>query len=135
MTSPIIELIKMENSFKIDPKKLLVEFKLTGVYSFSEFKNFFESVLSHPDFKPGFKILCDAQDMDFSKMTPDDIYELVKLDNEIRVKRGAGKTAFLVKGDLQFGLSRMLELQRDINRQDPLRVFKNPDEARRWLGI
>jgi hypothetical protein len=73
--------------------------------------------------------------MDFSKMTPDDIYELVKLDNEIKVKRGAGKTAFLVKGDLQFGLSRMLELQRDINRQDPLRVFKNPDEARRWLGI
>lgn len=125
----------MDNSFKIDPKRTLVEMKLAGDYSFIEFKSFFESVLIHPNFRPGFKILCDAQDMDFSKMTPADISELVKLDKEIKEKRGEGKTAFLVKGDLQFGMSRMLELQRDANREDPLRVFKNPEKARRWLGI
>jgi Holliday junction resolvase RusA-like endonuclease len=125
----------MDNSFKIDPITTVVEMKISGAFNFTEFRSFFEGILDHPDFRPGFKIFCDAREMDFNKMTRSDIDELVKLDKDILEKRGQGKTAFLVKGDLQFGMSRMVELQRDESRREPLNIFKNPDKARQWLEI
>jgi Holliday junction resolvase RusA-like endonuclease len=130
-----MEGIEMNNSFKIDPTRTLVEMKISGAFNFTKFRSFFESVLNHPDFRPGFKIFCDAREMDFNKMTRSDIDELVKLDKDILEKRGHGKTAFLVKEDLQFGMSRMVELQRDESHRDPLNVFKNLDRARKWLEI
>jgi hypothetical protein len=130
-----MEGIEMYYSFKIDPGRTVVEMKISDAFNFMEFRSFFEDILNHPDFRPGFKIFCDARDLDFSKMTRVDVDELVKFDKEIREKRGQGKTAFLVKDDLQFSMSRMVELQQDENRRNPLNVFKNPDKARQWLEI
>ena len=130
-----LEGIEMDNSFKIDLARTLVEMKISGIFNFTEFRSFFESILNHPDFRPGFKIFCDARGMDFSNMTRSDVDEIVKFDKDILERRGHGRTAFLVNDDLQFGMSRMVELQRDERHRKPLNVFKSPDKARRWLEI
>ncbi len=124
----------MNNSYEIDPHNLLVKIKMAGNYNFGEFRRFYSDLLNHPQFKPGSKMLYDARELDFSKMKPTDINELVKLEKELKEKRGTGKTTYVVSTDIGFGMLRMFELNRIENQENPLMIFRGLTEAEKWIG-
>ena len=51
-----------------------------------------------------------------------------------RASSYAPKTAFVADSDVIYGLSRMFEMLRHDSPEE-IRVFRNIDEAKRWLGI
>jgi hypothetical protein len=123
----------MNHSYEMDTQNLLVKVKIAGHYSFSEFKKLYHDLLNNSQFKPGSKILFDASEVDFSKMRTSDIKELVKLDKELKEKRGKGKTTFIVSTDIGFGMLRMFEQNRIENHENPVMVFRKFQEAEKWI--
>jgi len=50
--------------------------------------------------------------------------------------RKGGKTAYVVTGDLDFGISRMYQTYADIeNVEFEIKIFRDIKKARKWLGI
>jgi hypothetical protein len=47
---------------------------------------------------------------------------------------GGGKVALVVSGDLEYGLARMYDLLSEYQIDRELMVFKDYDEALRWIG-
>ena len=123
----------MNTSYEIDSKNLVVKVKIGGHYNFNEFKRFYNDLLDHAQFKPGAKILFDASDLDFSKMKTSDINDLVKLDKELKEKRGKGKTTFVVSTEIGFGMIRMFELNRAESFESPFMVFRKFPDAEKWI--
>jgi hypothetical protein len=89
---------------------------------------------SHPDYKPGMRVLWDLSQANASRMSSDDIRQIAQR-NKSRVKKtGVGnQVAFVAPRDIEYGLSRMYEMFSD---ETPVenRVFRTIEEARRWLA-
>ncbi len=123
----------MAYTYSIEIDQSLVRIELTGKFDMDKFREFFTRLLHADEYKPGFHVLCDARKLDFTRMSSYDISELVQLDKSVAVLRGNGKTAFVVRDDLQFGLSRMVEIQHDRDAGNTMVIFRDMEKALSWL--
>jgi len=119
----------------IDREDKLITYRATGDITVADMKAAFESIFSHPHFEPGMNALCDAKYASFEEMSFGEVQELVGLLAERSERRGKNfKVALLVRGNPEFGLSSLFEMQ-TYSLPFDVQVFRKTAEAKEWLGV
>lgn len=114
-------------------EKSLTVYKVKGLLSAEEFISATKAVYTE---NMTFNVLWDLTEVDFSRISTDEIMQIVR---EIRIyadARAGGRTALVFSTGLGFGLGRMVEAFSEIeNMPFDIRSFKSLEEAEEWLGI
>ena len=116
-----------------DSEKSLTVHKVKGLLLAEEFisvsKTFYTENMT-------FNVLWDLTEGDLSKISTDEIMQIVE---EIRIyadAREGGRTALVFSTGLGFGLGRMVEAFSEMeNMPIDIRSFRSLEEAEGWLGI
>ncbi len=94
------------------------------------------AILAHVDFRSGMPCLWDSRDTtNIGDLSGSDIRQIGVIMAANASRRGSGKTAVVVSGDLGFGMARMYELVTEGDRANTFRVFRDMEQARTWLGV
>jgi hypothetical protein len=119
----------------IDTEDRLITYKATGDITVADMKAAFESIFNHPDFEPGMNALCDAKYASFPEMSLHEVQGLVGLLSERSASRGKDfRVALLVRGNSEFGISSLFEMQ-TYSLPFDVQVFRKTAEAKEWLGV
>ena len=110
----------------------LTVFKVTGVLSFDTVlpvvKDFYEK-------DPTKHVLWDLIDTAEVKLSSEEVEKIVNFRPRFEGKRDFGKTAFVAQKDIIFGLSRMFEIQSNVQQAPyPVMVFRRIEDAYEWIG-
>lgn len=122
----------MNIRISIDKEARLVwiQYPNEGDLSFNEWAAMMRSIFSGPDYVPGFSFIFDRS---LATAAPDRSFveKVVTYIKENREKCGNARFAIVVTGIPSYGMARMA--QGLANEIDALQVFKNIDDAKRWL--
>lgn len=81
-------------------------------------------------------LICDFTNANISTLTTHDSMLLSKKSKKYTSRRKGKKTAFIFPSDLGFGLGRKLQTIFELEGNPvELRIFRNIQEAKEWLGI
>ena len=118
---------------RIDPDTGLRRHEVQGKFMLADIRQTLEAIYSRPGFRPDANVLWDLRDgtPDFST---DDVRQLAEFVAENWGPRGRSKAAFVVSSDYQFGMSRMYEMLLKSQSRNALMVFRDIDDAERWLA-
>ena len=114
-----------------DSKKHLSIQSISGVVTGDELVS---AVTQFYSTNPTTNVLLDFRNADVTALSNDDIKKLLVLVEQHSSKRFKGKTAFVVKDDISFGLSRMYQNYAEMY-ELPIanRVFRDFQQAMDWL--
>jgi hypothetical protein len=115
--------------YKIDKEHKLVMTTASGVFTLADALAHHDQLLKDLDFDPRYSQLVDFTHATTAELSADDIRKLV----ERRVFWPGSRRAFLVSGDLLFGLARMFEMLRESAGDGGIRVFRSLDDALEWI--
>lgn len=119
----------MPARYTIDKERRLVMSVGTGVLTAADMLVHQRQLKKDPDFDPDFSQLSD-----FTAVTAVDIRgEEVRALAVASIFSPTSRRAMLVATDEQFGLSRMFSALREARGEHGIRVFRDRDEALRWL--
>jgi hypothetical protein len=90
-----------------------------------------EMLRNDPAFDPEFAQLIDMRDADGSEVSAAGVQALA---NRPPLFKPSSRRAIVVPTDLGFGMARMFELLRE-GKSGEVRVFRDLDEAKRWLDL
>jgi hypothetical protein len=115
----------------IDKAKDLTVFKVNGDLTFDKIMPI---VKAFYDGDPTMHVLWDLLDTTDIQLTSEEVETIAKFNPRFGGKRASGKTTFVAQKDILFGLSRMFEIQSDLEGAPfPIMVFRTMDEAHQWL--
>ena len=81
-------------------------------------------------------ILWDFSEADISKITNDELKELIQVVRKTAIKRNGGKTALVFSKNIGYGLGRMYGALSEIEGIPfEYRSFRDIKDAEKWLGI
>jgi hypothetical protein len=116
---------------EVDANRRIVLLTIKGTISLEDVLSVQAKVRASPGFDPAFHLLADVTQADLSEITPEIMRRLV--DN--RPADRSSRRAILVADDASFGLARMFQAFSEIaERGNQARVFRDRDEAMRWLA-
>jgi hypothetical protein len=120
----------MPITHKIDVGRRIVLTRAFGIVTDSELFEYHTNLPSDPDFDPSFNLLSD-----FTEVTKWDVQSrTVHRIASIRLFGDSSLRAIVASSDVIFGHVRMFLTLRDIDPKN-LRVFRDLNEARKWLGL
>ena len=120
----------MPVSYQIDRERRIVYTKAFGVLTNSDILDFQKRLREDPEFEPDFRQFADCRAIDEMGVTREGVEEA---SSRSPFSHGS-RRALVVSSDVAFGMARMLEnLRHDAG--DEIRVFREAEEARRWLGL
>jgi len=120
----------MPGGYSIDPARSLVLSRAWDVLSGADLSRHARTLASDPGFKPDFNQLCDFRDVTEVRADAAAIRELAALN-----PFGAGaRRALVVSSDVVFGMARMYQILTETS-PDEFEVFRDLDEALKWLGV
>jgi hypothetical protein len=114
---------------KIDRERRLVISPACDVLTMADSRTYQNQLLSDPDFDPGFSQLADFTHVTKFDIGMDDIRMLAQKS----IFSPESRRAFVVKGDLAYGLARMFEILRETMGEQGIGVFRNLDDALEWV--
>ena len=120
----------MPVSYRIDRERRIVFTEASGVLTDSDVIEFQRRLRDDPEFEPDFRQLADCRAIDEIGMTREGVEEA---SSRSPFSQGSLR-AIIVGSDVAFGMARMFENLRHEAR-DEIRVFREEEEARRWLGL
>ena len=124
----------MPISKQVDDSKQLTTFFVEGEVTFEEVAAQVKKL--YEEEKPTKYVLWDAANGSVANLTTEQIENLASFSPRYSDKRKGGKTALYSPGDLAFGLSRAFEIIGNLrNVPIQIKVFRDRDEAIRWLGV
>ena len=109
--------------------------RLTGVVTVAAMAQAIERVAAHRQFRESLTRLWDIRQADVSGLTSDDLRQIGD-DAIAKLATPGAHVAFLVAGDLAFGLSRELQAWQAAKMdtlQGAMRVFREAEAAEAWL--
>jgi hypothetical protein len=113
---------------KIEKERRLVISTACDVLTMADAQAYQNQLLSDPEFDPSFSQLAD-----FTHVTKFDIgMDDVRMLAQKSIFSPASRRAFVVKGDLAYGLARMFEILRETMGEQGIGVFRNLDDALEW---
>ena len=122
----------MAIAISIDRKGDSTVFNASGEVSFDEVKATIEKFYEEG---PTAKVLFDFNPASFEGFSADGVAKLALSRERFRTQRIDGKTALVASRDAAYGMLRMFEALNDsIDLPFEVRVFRELDEARKWLG-
>lgn len=118
-------------SVQVDYEKNLTVFTVIGEVEADEIKNeirkFYEGEVTK-------FVLWELSESDVSKLTFSDVKDIASTPIEYSKKRIGGKTAIVAPEKITFGLSRMYDTMKDIQKVPfPTMSFRTYDKAYNWL--
>jgi hypothetical protein len=117
-------------SYRIDPARRVVFSVFEGTVTDEELPAYAAALRADPDFEPSFSQLADTRGVVRLDVSGAAVGLLVGVN-----PYGAGsRTAVVVSSDLAFGMARMYQIRRS-SAPDEVEVFRDVNEARRWLGL
>jgi hypothetical protein len=127
--------MKMPISFKIYEDHGLFLSSWIGTISDSDLISSYKQLLEDENFKPGLHELADARKAEMSGVTTEGFRKLsAMVESHLAGKCHSFKTAVIAPEGFTYGMSRMYEIISYQN-TETVRVFREPDEAIKWLGI
>jgi hypothetical protein len=112
-------------SYKIDKDRRLVLTSGTDVLTTEDILMHMDQLTSDPDFSPDFFQLVDFTQVTSVRITSKEIRHLA----ERNIFSPNARRAVVVSNDLQFGLTRMFEIHRNLNGENGIHVFRTLAEA------
>lgn len=122
----------MPVAIEVERENQLTIFKVTGDATFEE------GLAANKQFyagNPTKNVIWNFSKARLHKITNSQFQKIVDSVKHLTGKREGGKTAFVVSRDLEFAISRMMEVFTEMN-NSPLQtqVFKSMDGAIQWLN-
>ena len=119
---------------EFDPVTGLVTLTVAGHVDGVGIKEALQGVVDDPRFRSGADILWDFRQATGQDPSGGGIQDLVSFVASIKDRRGTGyRVALVASGDLEYGFARMYEAYAE-HLPFELMVFRDLDEARRWLN-
>lgn len=119
----------MPASYQIDKKRRLVISKATGVITLADGVVHQKQLLADADFDPSFSQLADLTEVTKWDVQVEDLRQLA----EKSIFSPMSRRAFVVGSEEAFGLFRMFETFREMAGEQGIRVFRQREEALRWV--
>ena len=133
--SPLLKgVIQLGITTQIDRERNLRIHCVTGALTFDELVNTLKEIYSAPDFDPDMNSLWDLREADVSTFETPDIQNLKNFVGKHWGTKGKSKSAIVVSRDLDFGLSRMYEFYLQAKSSSEVQVFREYDEALKWIA-
>jgi hypothetical protein len=121
----------MPAGFVIDLAQRTVFSRAEGEFSYADGEDHLRRLLADPGFDPSFSQLFDFLAVTSVRLSSDEVRRLA----ETNVFLPHTPRAFVVSSDLTFALSRMFDSYRRLKGEEGIRIFRDLDEAVRWLGV
>jgi len=105
---------------------------VSGDFSFDELRETLETLYSHPGFDPDADSLWDLRraKVDFSAK---DVRVLAEFVATNWGGGGQSRAVIVASKDFEFGMARMYQAVLEDQTPNPVRVFREIDQAKRWL--
>jgi hypothetical protein len=114
---------------RIEKERRLVMSTAYGVFNLADALEHQRQLESDPDFDPSFSQLADFRQITKLELAADE----VRLLAQKTIFSLQSRRAFVVKGDLAFGLARLFEILRETMGEQGIGVFRNLDDALEWV--
>lgn len=121
----------MPADFFIDRQRRIVFSKATGVLGYAEGLDHMNRLQGNPDFVPEFDQLFDFREVTTVALSHEDVRNLA----ERAIFSARSRRAFVVAGDLSFGVARVFEAYRDLHGESGIVIFREMKEALAWLSL
>ena len=121
----------MASRFVREPDYMLVVMR--DAFDLPRVKALVEEFVTHPQFETGMPVLWDARELERFNLDFDDMREFGKFVASLAARRGGGRSAMVAKDDAVFGTFRIHQLLNQAVVSYEFHVFRDFDEARRWL--
>lgn len=116
---------------RIDNHKNIAYIKLSGLLRQHDILTAFDVAVSDKNYTPGMGRLWDFRDADLSALNAGVISAMAQYSLQFPPGINDVKVAFVTSRDLEYGLGRMFEMMSKAN--TPIRVFRQMNEAERWM--
>ena len=121
----------MPISQSIDASRVLTIFTVNGMMTFEEQMG---AIKSFYDGKPTPNVLWDFRSMEGSRITSDELYEIVSYIEKHKDKRPQGKTALVSATEIDYGISRASEIYSEVKALPwSIRALRSFYEAIIWI--
>lgn len=131
--------LKKGNIVPIDirykPEKGFLYITVKGRCTLEEYKMAMDEITQSKQYPANINALWDVSEQDFSDITSDTVKSLISINKQYP-ERETSRAAFVVNGNLAFGMLRMYEISSSLEKPDSsqnLRVFKSRSEGEKWL--
>jgi|HubBroStandDraft_2_1064218.scaffolds.fasta_scaffold26194_1 hypothetical protein len=117
--------------YKIAEDRRLFLSTASGVLTLADVLAHQDQILAEPDFNPQFSQLMDFTHVTKIDLSAEDICRLAERD----IFHPTSSRAILVTNDLGEGLARLFAILREHAAEKRIRIFRNLDEALKWVFI
>ena len=117
--------------YEIDPKRRLVTVVAEGDLTDSNLLDTSARLRDDPDFSPAYVQLVDLRSTNGMAVT---VSGIADLEARSPLFSPESRRAMVVTSDFGYWMARLFELMRD-GEAGQIRIFRDMDEARRWLGL
>jgi hypothetical protein len=124
----------MEITTEIDKKAGLRKHKVTGDLTVESLLAELGKIYSGTDFDADMDVLWDLRDAKFPSVSS---AEVQRVSDFVAAHWGTGgksRAAMVVSRDFEFGMTRMYEIFLESRTSVRVRVFRDLDEALKWIG-
>ena len=121
----------MPVEFRFDSRKGALFGTMKSPLTLEEYRSSIEAIVRSREHPPDIRTLWDLRELDFNEINSNFEESLIKISEEFP-ERGSAKIAFVVGGDLGFGIVRMFETLADELGYETM-VFKSFSEGENWL--
>ncbi len=123
----------MPHRYLIDQDLNCIFVRYFGVLKADELEQVRLNLEADPLLRPGMNRIWDQRDCDI-QVTPEELSTLAESWNRAAHIHGKRKLAYLIEKDLSWGFNRIFEAHR-VNQEGDYNLFRDYDEAKRWLGL
>ncbi len=123
----------MPLSVEIAPDPSLIVIRCFGRFTDDDLLDIPAAVMKHEHFAAGLPSLTDLTEVTESGLTTEGNRRYIALLKNSRQRRGAARAAVLAANDVHFGMARMLQTLAGDGHHLRYRVFRDRDEAMRWV--
>jgi len=121
----------MAYEYSIDRERHVVYARMSGSLTIHEVRQLVDELVNDPAVLDGFGELIDLRGAITDSITGDDVRHLATATLDASTRR-----AFVTTDVLTYGLARMFEIYRQLNRKkDEVAVFRSVTDAEKWLGV
>jgi hypothetical protein len=123
----------MHISTHIDTEKQIRTHNVHGMLNVNELTRQLREIYSSPEYDPDMNVIWDLRKADFSAIEASEVTSFMEFVSKHWGQGGKSKGALVVSRDLDYGMSRMYEMLMEGATTSTITVFKNIDEAKKWL--
>lgn len=123
----------MQYSIEIHQKHNFAHVVAKGIAFREDFINVTKDLIFHPNFDTGIKCYFDFTEINSEKISSYDLRIISRFVSGIKNQFGNGKWALVFYDNLGFGLARMWQAFTENNVYFKIHIFKDKEDASKWL--